>query len=157
MKYTFQDFYSNEVTLSFLNEPFSKSPKHVWVICKFKDQWLLTEHKTRGLEFPGGKVEKGETAPEAARREVLEETGGIVDTLQYVAQYHVAGKQKTIIKNVYFATIRALEEQITYYETNGPVLLEKIPEDVRLNERFSFMMKDDVLSRCMRYIKANIL
>src|SRR5690625_6668497 len=126
MKYTFQDYYSNEVTLSFSDEPFSKTPKHVWVICTFAGKWLLTDHKSRGLEFPGGKVEKGETAAEAARREVLEETGGVVDTMWYVAQYHVAGKNKTIIKNVYFATIRSLEEQETYYETNGSVVLREI-------------------------------
>ncbi|HLS65464.1 MAG TPA: nucleoside triphosphatase YtkD [Pseudogracilibacillus sp.] len=155
MEYIFQDYYSNEVTLSFSNEPFSKTPKHVWVICMFAGKWLLTDHKTRGLEFPGGKVEAGETAAEAARREVLEETGGVVDTMHYVAQYHVAGKHKTIIKNVYFATIQSLEEQETYYETHGPVLLREIPDDVRMNKRFSFMMKDDVLSRCMDFIKSH--
>src|SRR5690625_7087334 len=53
MEYTFFDFYNNKVVLSFNKEPFSKNPKHVWVICKFKDQWLLTHHRSRGLEFPG--------------------------------------------------------------------------------------------------------
>lgn len=58
---TFRDFYHNEIRLSFLDHPFSKEPKHVWVICRFKGKWLLTKHKDRGLEFPGGKVEEGES------------------------------------------------------------------------------------------------
>ena len=36
-----------------------------------RDQWLLTHHLRRGLEFPGGKVELGETPEEAAVREFM--------------------------------------------------------------------------------------
>ena len=78
---TFLDYYQNEVKLSFLDHPFSASPKHVWVICSYQNKWLLTKHKERGYEFPGGKVEPGETPEEAAIREVKEETGGLVDNL----------------------------------------------------------------------------
>lgn len=156
LMYTFNDYYNNEVTLSFLDHHFSKYPKHVWVICQYEDKWLLTKHSDRGLEFPGGKVEKGETAGEAARREVKEETGGIVKNLTYVAQYYVAGKGGNIIKNVYFAQIESIKEQATYYETEGPVLLEKIPSNVKANKSFSFMMKDNVLKHCLNYIKTEL-
>ncbi len=74
----FKDYYNNKVQLSFLDHPFSKNPKHVWIICRYKDKWLLTDHKERGIEFPGGKVEPGETAGQAAIREVMEETGATV-------------------------------------------------------------------------------
>ncbi|WP_164668296.1 RNA deprotection pyrophosphohydrolase [Virgibacillus doumboii] len=153
--YTFKDYYQNEVKLSFEDHPFSKKPKHVWVICKYKGNWLLTKHKDRGLEFPGGKVEKGEAALEAAIREVMEETGGTIEHINYVGQYIVAGKGGTIIKNVYFAEIAGLMEQRTYYETEGPVVLEAIPDDVRVNEQYSFIMKDGVLTRSMEYIDKN--
>ena len=36
---------------------------------------LLIEHPVRGWEIPGGHVEDGESAPEAAKRECLEEAG----------------------------------------------------------------------------------
>lgn len=151
--YKFIDFYNNEVTLSFDDHPFSKHPKHVWVICRYMDKWLLTRHKDRGLEFPGGKVEKGETAEEGAIREVKEETGGVIDHIHYVGQYFVEGKRDHVIKNVYFSRIKDVVEQTTYYETEGPVLLSDIPENVKYNDLYSFMMKDDVLVHAMDRIK----
>lgn len=151
----FRDYYNNQVKLSFADHPYSEHPKHVWVICKFKNDWLLTNHKDRGYEFPGGKVEKGETAEEAAIREVMEETGGTVEKMTYIGQYLVAGKAETIIKNVYFATIKELKQQHTYYETQGPVLLNSIPDDVKHNPQYSFIMKDDVLPCCLAYLRKN--
>ncbi|HLR53653.1 MAG TPA: nucleoside triphosphatase YtkD [Pseudogracilibacillus sp.] len=149
MTYTFKDYYHNEVELSFDKEPFSTFPKHVWVVCKYKNQWLLTKHRTRGLEFPGGKVESGESAEDAAKREVWEETGGIVQELTYLAQYYVDGKRDYIIKNVYFAKIESLQYREDYLETLGPVLLKEIPGDIKQNRQYSFMMKDDVLVHCL--------
>lgn len=155
--YKFIDFYKNEVTLSFVDHPFSKHPKHVWVICKYADKWLLTYHKERGLEFPGGKVEAGETAEQGAVREVKEETGGVIERICYVGQYFVAGKREQVIKNVYFAEIKELMEQTTYFETDGPVLITEIPQNVKHNKLFSFIMKDDVLSHSMQQIKDRFL
>lgn len=148
----FTDYYQNEVTLSFDDQPFSKEPKHVWVICRYQNQWLLTEHKERGVEFPGGKVEAGESAEEAAIREVMEETGGVVEKITYIAQYYVAGKNDHVIKNVYFAKVNELKVQDGYFETNGPVLLNSIPGNVRKNKKYSFIMKDDVLTKSLDYI-----
>ncbi|MFD1361420.1 RNA deprotection pyrophosphohydrolase [Lentibacillus salinarum] len=150
--YRFTDYYRNEVTLSFADHPFSQSPKHVWVICRYKHKWLLTRHKERGLEFPGGKVEENEAARDAAIREVKEETGGIVETVQYIGQYLVVGKSETIVKNVYFAEIGELAVQETYYETEGPCELTRIPRDVKHNKAYSFIMKDDVLTHAMAFI-----
>lgn len=155
MTYTFTDFYRNKVHLSFEKEPFSKTPKHVWIISRYKNQWLLTKHRTRGLEFPGGKVEQGESAKEAAIREVMEETGGSISEIHYIAQYYVDGKSDQIIKNVYFAEIDILEEQTTYYETLGPRLLYRIPSDVKEQDGYSFMMKDDVLVHCLEYVQSH--
>lgn len=151
--YTFQDFYDNNVRLSFEDHPFSTGPKHVWVICRYRGQWLLTEHKRRGLEFPGGKVEQDELPIDAAVREVNEETGALVSDIKYVGQYEVCGKGGTIIKNVYFANIQSLEKKETYFETNGPVLLDTLPINVKEHPKYSFMMKDDVLVQSLEHIK----
>src|SRR5690625_4720537 len=106
--FIFKDYYNNEVKLSFADHPFSQHPKHVFVICQFQDKWLLTEHKERGLEFPGGNVEEGESAVQGAIREVKEETGALINQMSYVGQYFVNGKKKPVIKNIYFAQIQKL-------------------------------------------------
>ncbi len=128
--YEFKDYYQNTVQLSFEHQPFSDSPKHVWVICRYGDKWLLTEHEDRGFEFPGGKVEPMECAEEAALREVKEETGAAVRHLKYVGQYKVLGREKVIVKNIYFADIEKLEKQANYFETKGPVLFSELPENL---------------------------
>lgn len=156
--YTFYDYYNNEVKLSFTYHPFSAYPKHVWIIARYQGQWLLTNHKDRGLEFPGGKVEKGETPDEAAVREVREETGGIVEDLTYIGQYFVDGKAGRIIKNIYFANISDLAKQTNYFETKGPVVLDRLPRSIEKNSSYSFMMKDKVLPHSLKYIeKAQLL
>lgn len=148
----FTDFYNNQVTLSFDDHPFSKTPKHVLVICRYQEQWLLTQHKERGLEFPGGKVEVNETAEEGAIREVKEETGGLVRALKYIGQYYVDGKKEHVIKNVYYAEIKELTDQPSYHETDGPVLLSTLPDNIKVNKAFSFIMKDDVIQLAMNHI-----
>lgn len=153
----FQDYYHNQVRFSTLNHPYSAAPKHVWVICRYSGQWLLTKHPSRGVEFPGGKVEEGETAEQAAVREVNEETGGIVGTLHYVGQYLVNGKSETVIKNVYFAEIRQLEEKDSYHETKGPKLMEELPDAVRFDKTYSFIMKDEVLPLSLQEIQRRFL
>ncbi|WLR50307.1 nucleoside triphosphatase YtkD [Bacillus tianshenii] len=151
--FTFTDYYDNVVKLSFDDHPFSNTPKHVWVICRFQNHWLLTKHKRRGIEFPGGKVEKGETPHQAAIREVFEETGASVANLYYIGQYEVCGKGGTIIKNIYYADINKIEAQRSYYETEGPVLLDSLPDNLRTGETFSFMMKDEVLPHSLKQIE----
>ncbi|MBU8905294.1 RNA deprotection pyrophosphohydrolase [Desertibacillus haloalkaliphilus] len=142
---TFKDYYGHDVRLSFSNHPFSNNPKHVWVVCRFRGQWLLTSHSGRGLEFPGGKVENGEHPEDAASREVFEETGGYIRMLTYIGQYEVTSKADTLVKNIYYAVIDSLEAKADYLETNGPVLIDKLPEAVKKEKRYSFIMKDEVL------------
>lgn len=94
-----------------------------------------------------------ETPEEAAVREVHEETGGIVSDLTYLGQYKVSGKDKIIIKNIYFATISAVEQHTHYEETKGSVLLKNIPDNIKTDRKFSFIMRDDVLARTMKHIE----
>ena len=148
----FKDRYNNDVYLSFSENPFSSEPKHVFVLCCYRGKWLLTDHIVRGVEFPGGKVECCETPTEAAVREVCEETGGCVSSLTYIGQYKVERKGEPIVKNIYFAVVDSLEERGHYYETNGPFLMPERPKDIKKEERFSFIMKDDVLTHSLKQI-----
>lgn len=63
---SFFDLRGQLVRLAFGENPFPQEPKHVFVLCRYRDRWLLTDHKKRGWEFPGGKIEAGEDAKDAA-------------------------------------------------------------------------------------------
>ncbi|SIC87109.1 Putative 8-oxo-dGTP diphosphatase YtkD [Mycobacteroides abscessus subsp. abscessus] len=56
----FKDYNGGTVRLSFQKGSFLEKAKHVLVICRYEDSWLLTDHQERGWEFPGGKCEAGE-------------------------------------------------------------------------------------------------
>lgn len=152
---TFKDFYGNMVRLSFSNHAFSLEPKHVFVICRYRDKWLFTKHKKRGLEFPGGKVEAGESPEDAAMREVFEETGAKVDTLKFIGQYEVSGADEHFVKNIYFAEVKEIEKRENYLETDGPVLKETDLTPDQLTDEYSFIMKDDVLQLSLNFLKEN--
>ena len=48
----------NRVTLTYKNHTNVPNGNHVLSIPVYNDQLLFTQHKIRGIEFPGGKVEK---------------------------------------------------------------------------------------------------
>ncbi|MEK3887674.1 RNA deprotection pyrophosphohydrolase [Bacillus sp. FSL K6-3431] len=142
----FYDVNNNKVFLAFKRSSFPMDARHVFVISRYREKWLLTNHAQRGLEFPGGKREVGETIEEAARREVSEETGGIIKTLVYIGEYLVEDKHLGhFVKAIYFAEMTALQKKEGYLETSGPVLVEgNIISKVNSPE-YSFIMKDEIV------------
>lgn len=152
MVYHFIDNNGNKVSLVF-GTSFQETPGHVWVVCRYENQWLLTKHPKRGLEFPGGKIERGESPDAAAIREVYEETGGRITSLVYIGQYIVYEPKRTIIKNIYYGLVTNVETKIHYEETDGPVLVPSLPEDIVEDVTYSFIMKDEVLKRSFEQIR----
>lgn len=152
----FLDQNGNKVSFSFEKHPFQQSPKHVFVICRYNQAWLLTNHSERGYEFPGGKVEDGETIEESAIREVYEETGGIVENLHYIGQYKVDDGKSSFVKAVFYAEIKEISQKDNYLETFGPVLIDSSLSKNDLDHTYSFIMKDEMLQLCLSYIRNQI-
>ncbi|MBU8879851.1 nucleoside triphosphatase YtkD [Bacillus sp. FJAT-29790] len=149
---TFFDENGGIVSLSFAKNSFDKQPEHVLVICKMGKNWLLTNHKKRGLEFPGGKVERGETLKDAAYREVFEETGASISRLQFIGEYQVSNNGVTFVKAIFFGQVDKIEDKEHYLETAGPVLIDGNLLELRWGKDYSFIMKDQVVEKSMNRI-----
>ncbi|USK74574.1 RNA deprotection pyrophosphohydrolase [Peribacillus frigoritolerans] len=133
----------NGYKVEFSENPVFGEPWHVFVLSRYKGRWVLTKHRERGFEFPGGKREAGESIEETAIREVYEETGGLVGQLQFLGQYKVHDPVKPFVKSIFYAELLEMEKKQNYLETEGPIFMESLP-DV-LGEEFSFIMKDEIV------------
>lgn len=150
------DYLGKRIRLSFNKNAFSKKAEHVLIVCRYKGKWLLTKNKKRGLEFPGGKVEKGESLEEAAKREVFEETGAILTRLEFIGEYEVAEEANTFVKAIFFGEAKRLVKKESYFETDGPVLFgEELPQE-RMSSSFSYIMKDFVIEKSLEYIQKKL-
>ncbi|WP_010174431.1 NUDIX domain-containing protein [Bacillus coahuilensis] len=107
----FYDLQGELVKFSTQFNQFSFPPRDVLVLTKWDEDWLFTKHKERGVEFPGGKIESGETTEEAARREVYEETGAILSRLMPIAEYQVGQGDRPFVKRVFFGEVERLEKR----------------------------------------------
>ncbi|MFT9599931.1 RNA deprotection pyrophosphohydrolase [Mesobacillus sp.] len=148
----FKDINGGDVILSFQENAFEKSAHHVLVICKYEGKWLLTKHKVRGLEFPGGKMDKGESLEDAARREVMEETGAVLIVLESIGEYQVSDKEDSFVKRIFYGEVEKILPQDDYLETGGPVLVSGDILVERMKDEYSFIMKDDVIKHSLEFL-----
>ena len=78
-------------------------------LVRHKGRWLFVRHKARATwETAGGHIEKGETALEAAGRELFEETGALDYTLTPLFDYSVLKDGALSFGRVFFADAHVL-------------------------------------------------
>lgn len=144
----FLDKDNRRVTMSYKTNNDCPDGNHVLAIPLYKNQLLFTRHKMRGIEFPGGKVEEGEQSIQAIKRELFEETGGIPETIDYIAQYQVHTFDNSIFKkDVYIVKVKSFEEKSDYLETRGPLLFDNI-NSIPLDKQ-SYLIQDNAILKCV--------
>ncbi len=82
---------------------------YVVMITQYREQWLLVRHRERiTWEIPGGHIEPGEAADDAARRELYEETGAAKYHIAPICDYSVTMDGVTKHGRLYTASIETL-------------------------------------------------
>lgn len=96
---------------------------------------LLIDHyryqtDTRGWEIPAGKVDPGETAEQAAVRELREETGHVATSLKYLGKYHPTNGSSNQTFNIF--VVRDVTRTGEIEDTNEVMGLKWFsPDEVR--------------------------
>jgi 8-oxo-dGTP diphosphatase len=101
------------------------------ISAKFENKWIFVRHHKRTTwEIAGGHIEKGETSPEAARRELMEETGAVRFSLDCVATYSVIKDGETGYGRLYLAEVFELGPIPDISEIAEVILLDHLPENL---------------------------
>ncbi|RUL56552.1 MULTISPECIES: NUDIX domain-containing protein [Lysinibacillus] len=147
--FSFIDQNGCTVNLSFDEGPFEIEPKHVLILVRYNGKWLCTINKKRGVEFPGGKVELGESLQQAAIREVYEETAVHISDLKWFA-YYVVHDKEPFCKAVFTGKVERIDEFIEEHETLGMTWLST--EELNNHPNLSFYMKDEGMKKMLQEV-----
>jgi 8-oxo-dGTP diphosphatase len=105
--------------------------RFVVIFARYQNKWLYCRAKERDtFETAGGRIEKGETPLEAAKRELYEETGAVKFEIKPAFDYSVHTPSDFSNGQVYLAYIQELGE-IPEYEMAEVKLFVTIPDKTR--------------------------
>ncbi len=96
--------------------------------------WIFVRHRDRNTwELPAGHIEPGETAMEAARRELFEESGAIDYKITALFDYSAWHNGKQRYGRVYFAEVETLGK-LPEFEIAEITMQQTLPEELTYNK-----------------------
>jgi len=111
-----------------------KELKYVVIGAREQELWIFVRHRNRSTwEMPAGHIEAGESADQAAARELYEETGTVKSTLSYLCDYQVSIDGHTESGRLYGALIQE-REALPDYEIASIQLSTGLPAQLTYPE-----------------------
>ncbi len=102
---------------------------------RFNGKWILVRHNNRiTWEIPGGHIKAGETPDEAAKRELMEETGAREFKIKCIATYSVEKKGYTGFGRLYLAEVTRLGPIPDISEIAEIQLLDSLPDELTYHD-----------------------
>ncbi len=107
------------------------APTYVIIGASYYGQWLFVKSRKRGsYELPAGHIDSGESAFEAAARELMEETGAGKFILECINTYSVADKDVLLLGKLFYANILELAEIEDTDEIEECILSSLLPANL---------------------------
>ncbi len=123
--------------------------KYAVIVTRYKDKWIFVQHRERTTwEFPGGRREHGENIHDAAKRELIEETGASIFKIEPVCAYSVTEGEISSYGLLCYAEADAFDNALEFeikeikafdvlpndltYPKIVPVLFDKVKNDKKL-------------------------
>jgi len=121
---------NSEISIEFFTPDLFDLSDLTYVIigARENDKWIFVRHRDRkSWELPAGHIEKGETADDAALRELYEETGVKEASIQAIHDYSVTIDGHTRYGRIFCAEV-VIRESLPKSEIAEITLAENSPE-----------------------------
>ena len=125
------------VRVNFYEPDFLPENKLIYsvITARYHDKWIFVRHHDRKtFEIPGGHIEENETPSDAAKRELMEETGALKFSLVCISTYSVTQDNETRSGKLYFAEITEIGPVPDISEIDEIIFLDSLPVPVTYPE-----------------------
>jgi 8-oxo-dGTP diphosphatase len=136
--------------INFYNPLFIPDSKLTYSVisARYRNSWIFVRHHKRTTwEIAGGHIEKGETSFEAARRELMEETGALKFNIECIETYSVTKDGETGWGRLYFANVFEIGPIPDISEIAEIVLSDHLPEKLTYPD-----IQTDLFTRAIEFL-----
>jgi 8-oxo-dGTP diphosphatase len=139
--------------VNFYDPDFSPEDRLIYsvVTARYGDKWIFVRHHRRKtFEIPGGHIEAEELPYDAAKRELMEETGAIKFSLQCVSTYSVTMGNETRFGKLYYAIVSEIGVVPDTSEIEEIAFMSNLPVPVTYPDIQPLLFK-----KVLEYLKAD--